>query len=153
MVSGFFMYMYFGCANNNEKHGSCLRLSSVGHLPRTVSQLPETSCNCRLIGYRKPQNTRQIPLLSGVSPGRYPSYPRLHATVDSSDTENRKTPERSLFCRASAQDGIPVTRDPALLSTNLIPKTSQHPRNRSSVGRQPRTVSQLPETRRCCRLN
>ena len=61
-------------------------------------------------------------------------------------TGNHKTPDRSSFCRASAQDGDSNARDPTQLSTNLIPKTSKHPTVRSSVGHQPRKVSTTPES-------
>ena len=90
---------------------------SVGRQLRTVSQIPETSCSCRLTWYRKPHNTWQIALLSGVSPGRWLSYPIASQSVYCSDSENIKTPDRSLFCRASAQDGDSFTRDLVSLST------------------------------------
>ena len=66
--------------------------------------------------------------------------------VDRMITENLKTPDKSPFCRALAQDGDSVTRDLAQLSTNLIPKNTKYQTNRSSVGRQPRKVSTTPES-------
>ena len=98
---------------------------SVGRQLRTVSQIPETSCRCRLTWYRKAQNTRQIVLLSGVSPGRWLKCPRPDAAVDCSVTEKHKTPDRSPFCRVSAQDGIHNTRESASLSAQQMPETTK----------------------------
>ncbi|MPN11747.1 hypothetical protein SDC9_159055 [bioreactor metagenome] len=61
-------------------------------------------------------------------------------------TEKHKTPDKSLFCRASAQDGDLDTRDFACLSTESLPEIKKHQTNRSSVGRQPRKVSTTPES-------
>ena len=73
--------------------------------------------------------------------------------VDRMITENLKTPDRSPFCRASAQDGDSGTRELDSLSTNLIPKSTKHQTDRPSVGHHPRTVSLLPESPTGCRLN
>jgi len=67
-------------------------------------------------------------------------------------SEKSETPDSSLFCRASAQEGDSFTREHASLSTDRIPKTAKHPTARSSVGRQPRTVTQIPESPLVCRL-
>ena len=106
----------------------------------------------RLIGYRKPQNTRQLALLSGVSPGRWLRYPRVSQSVDWSDTGNRETPDSSLFCRASAQAGDSDSRESVSLSTDRIPETTKHQTDRLSVGRKPRPVTQIAESQSVCRL-
>ena len=65
----------------------------------------------------KTLNIWQIALLSGVRPGHYHEYPRVHATVDCSIIGKRTTPDKSLPCRAFAQDTITNTREFAQLST------------------------------------
>ena len=40
-------------------------------------------------------------------------------------TENHKTPDSSLFCRAPAQDGIHNTRELASLSAQQMPETAK----------------------------
>ncbi|CZQ95031.1 hypothetical protein SAMN05216375_10787 [Trichococcus ilyis] len=91
--------------------------SFVGLRPRTVSRNVERSRSCRHIRYRKTQNTRQIVLLSGFGPGRCSGMSRDHAVVDNPITGNHKTPDRSPFCRASAQDGVADCREIMQLST------------------------------------
>ena len=63
-----------------------------------------------------------------------------------------ETPDSSLFCRASAQDGDSDTRESASLSPVQLPKTAKHQTARLCVGRQPRTVTQIPESPLACRL-
>ena len=67
-------------------------------------------------------------------------------------TENLTTPDSSPFCRAYAQDGDSDTRESASLSTDRIPKTAKYQTASSSVGRQLRTVTQIPESPLACRL-
>ena len=62
------------------------------------------------------------------------------AFVDIQDTEKRKKPDRSSFCRASAQDGDRECREIMHLSTFRIPKSAEHPTDHPFVGLRPRTV-------------
>jgi hypothetical protein len=102
--------------------------------------------NCRQNGYRRPQRARQIVHLSGVSPRSIPGMSRAGASVDRTITENRKTPDRSSICRASAQEAFPECREIPQLSTKRLPKTAKYLTDRPSVGRQPRKHSRNVES-------
>ena len=127
--------------------------SSVGRTPRTVSGIPDSLPKCRLEEERKMSNTRQKALLSGERPGEYSEQPRERRSVDRTNTENRKKPDRTLLCRANAQDGIRNNRENAELSAEGRAKNVKHQTKSSSVGRTPRRVFGTPDRMPNCRLN
>ena len=98
-------------------------------------------------------NTRQKAYLSGECPGRYPDHPRGCQSVGRTKGEECRTADRTLFCRANAQDGIRNTRENVDLSTERKAKNAEHQTKHSFVGRMPRTVSGIPERMPICRLN
>jgi hypothetical protein len=126
---------------------------SVGRQPRKPFRNVESWCICRQYGYRRPQRARQIVHLSGVSPGSIPGMSRASASVDKTITENRKIPDRSSICRASAQETFPECREIPQQSTKRLPETAKYLTDRPSVGRQPRKHSRNVERSRNCRQN
>ena len=63
------------------RRGHCASEGDVGWCRENECRTAETGRGCRLNEYRKPQNTRQIALLSGIRLGWRCELPRNHTSV------------------------------------------------------------------------
>jgi hypothetical protein len=88
--------------------------------------------------------------MSGFSSEKSVEIPRESRSVDRTNSEDCKTPDRKLICRALAQDGDPNSREMAHLSTKRLPETKKYPTVTLSVGHQPRTVIRTVERKQIC---